>query len=135
MATLSIAQISEYNEAVLALKKAKKLELELRNKIIHTYRFNEFEGVQHRSMSEDGVDAEISVTLKLNRIIDNKLLEEHWSSLTSEERDVFDYTPKLNLKKYREMVDSGDVKNLSQFVTEKPAQAGLKVSLTEFLSK
>jgi len=130
--SVTISDIFEYEKAVSDLASAKKLELDLRNKIIKSYKFSQHEGVQHRNISDEAVEADISITLKMSRTLDQDALEEVWGELTDEEQNSIEYKPKLVMKNYKKLVADG-IGKLSRAVIEKPSQATIKVKTTEIL--
>ena len=131
--SITIEDVLNYEKAVVNLKEAKKIELELRNAIIKSYNFSEHEGVQHRSLSNEDMSVDISITLKMNRTIDEEVIKDVWHDLTDEERSVISYKPKLNLKDYKLLVKNDKIGRLSRALTEKQGQANVKMSFTDIL--
>lgn len=123
MCKLTEADLTRHSNAVSMLKKLKKEELELRNKIINHFRYKDVEGVQHKEL--DGIDCDIVVTLKLNRVLNEDIVNTNWTDLTQKERDAVEYKPKLNLKEYKTLVENDEADLLMNAVTEKPGQASL----------
>ena len=120
MGKLTQQDVLDFAEAQGTLAKAKKVELELRKKIISHFRYGDkLEGVQHKSL--DGLDMDILVTLKLTRSLDTDALDALWSELTEDQRACVEYKPSLNLKNYRALLLNGDEGELINIVTEKPA--------------
>jgi len=121
----------EYQDASDNLKKFKKLELELRNKIIKSFRYKKTEGVEHRSFEDEGFCVNLVIDLKLRRSIDKDAVETLWSDLSGVEKDCFKHEPSLITAEYKKLVESGDANILMEVVTEKPAQASLKLKFIE----
>lgn len=121
----------DFAQAQTDLKKLKKLELELRNKVIKSYRYTKHEGIEHREFDQDGVKAKVSVTMKLSRSLDVDAIDTLWSDLAQIERDVILHKPSLDLKAYKSLVESGDCNLLAKAITEKPAQSSVKIVFEE----
>ena len=119
--------ITDHSEAVAQLKKYKKLELELRNKIISKYKFDSMEGIQKKGLATKDFSAEIAITRKLTRKLDADAVESLWSTMSEEERDAINHKPSLDLKAYKDLVETGTIGVLHQAITETPAQPTLKV--------
>jgi len=111
----------EWLEASAALKKAKKVELELRNSICADRLKDRLEGA--KTTVEDGF--KITATARLNRSVDRAILETIWDDLTDREKECVDYKPSLVLKNYKLVEAEGG--KLLEAVTVKPAQASLKI--------
>lgn len=131
--SITVEDVTEYEKSVFDLNSAKKKELELRNKIINNYEFSEHEGVQHRSIGDGCLDYDISITLKMNRVLNQEIVEDLWGSLSGDERDSVEFKPKLVMNNYKQLVLNGGVNGLSKAIVEKQGQATLKVKLTEIL--
>ena len=130
MAKKLVAQdVLDYEAAVVALKEAKKLEGELRNKIIGAFRYTKTEGVEHKSV--DGLDIDIAITLGMGRTIDVTMLEKVWEDLDAEQQAAIEYKPKLVGKAYKDLVASGDAGKLVKAIIEKPSQATVKLKFDE----
>ena len=121
----------DHAEAVAQLKKFKKLELELRNKIISKYQFESIEGVQKKHFQTTGFDADIEIGLKLSRKLDADAIESLWSTMTEDERAAINYKPSLDLRSYKHLLETNSVGKLHQAITETPSQATLKVSICD----
>ena len=120
MCKLTQKDIYDFDDAVRNLAKAKKIELELRKKIINHFRYNgSVEGVQHKSF--EGIEADIAITLKLNRTLDKDALQTLWVDLTEGQREVIEYKPSLNVKGYKELIENDTAGELLNVVIEKPA--------------
>lgn len=123
---LTAQDILDYDDAQRDLAKAKKVEIEKRNKIINHFRYNgAVEGVQHKSV--EGLEVDILITLGLTRSIDNDALDALWADLDPEQKSAIVQKPSLVMKKYKELVDSDDAGELLNIVTEKPRQATIKL--------
>ena len=121
MSKLTQQDLLRYEAIQTDLKKLKKEELALRNKIIKSFRYgDQLEGVCHKSV--EGLDIDIAITLKLTRSIDSDGLDMIWSDLDDEQRAVISYSPKLDLKAYKALVENDAAGELINVVTEKPAQ-------------
>ena len=121
----------DHADALAQMKKFKKLELELRNKIISKYQFDAFEGVQKESFETKDFVANIEIGLKLSRKLDADAIESLWSTMTEEERAVINYNPSLDLRSYKHLLETDSVGKLHQAITETPSQATLKVSICD----
>lgn len=130
MAKKLVAQdVLDYEAAVVALKDAKKTEIELRAKIIGAFRYTKTEGVEHKSV--DGLDIDIAITLGMGRTIDVTMLEKVWESLTTEQQEAIEYKPKLIGSTFKQLVADGDAGKLVKVVIEKPSQATVKLKFDE----
>jgi len=126
MAKKIVAQdVLDYEQAVIALKEAKKTELDLRNKIIGAFRYTKSEGVEHKSV--DGLDIDICITLGLSRSIDKNGLEYIWENLDDQQKDCVEFNPKLSVSKYKQLVEDDEAGELINVITEKPSQATVKL--------
>ena len=130
MCKLTQKDIYDFDDAVRGLAKAKRIELELRKKIINHFRYNgSVEGVQHKSF--EGVDADIAITLKLSRTLDKDALKTLWVDLTEEQKEAIEYKPSLHVKIYKELVENDDAGELLNMVIEKPALATIKLKFED----
>jgi len=128
--TLIAQDILDFDKAQRNLTKAKKVELELRTKIINHFRYNgSVEGVQHKSI--DGLEIDIAITLGLTRSIDADALDALWVDLDPEQKSAIVQKPSLVLKKYKELVDSDDAGELLNIITEKPKLATVKLKFED----
>lgn len=121
--------VLDYEVAVGALAKAKKTEIELRNKIIGAFRYTKSEGVEHKSV--DGLDIDICVTLGLRRSIDKNGLESIWSELDDQQKDTVEFKPSLTVSKFKKLVKDDEAGLLASVITEKPSQATVKLKYEE----
>ena len=122
MGTLTTQDVLDFEQAQKALAKAKREELILRKKIISHYRYGDaMEGVQHKTI--EGLDLDISITLKLGRTLDKDALDTIWSDLTEMQREAIQYKPSLDLKAYKLLIENGEAGELMNAVTEKPGLA------------
>ena len=117
--------VLNYEKAVEDLKKAKKTEIDLRNKIIGAFRYTKSEGVEHKSV--DGLDIDIVITLGLGRSIDKDGLEHIWSGLDEQQKSVVSFPPKLSVSDYKTLVEDDEAGELINVITEKPSQATVKL--------
>lgn len=123
--------ILTYQGASDTLKKAKALELKLRNEIIKSFRYKKFEGVENKEFTSDDLNVKISVGLKLNRSIDKDAVETLWSELNEEERGVFKHDPSLIVAEYKKLFEAGGADRLMNMITEKPGQATIELTFVE----
>ena len=122
MGTLTTQDVLDFEQAQKALAKAKREELILRKKIISHYRYGDaMEGVQHKTI--EGLDLDISITLKLGRTLDKDALDTIWSDLTEMQREAIQYKPSLDLKAYKLLIKNGEAGELMNAVTEEPGLA------------
>jgi hypothetical protein len=112
---------NEWLEASAALKKAKALELQLRNAICGIYLSEKLEGAV--TAKDSGFT--VTATAKLNRSVDREILEAIWDDLTPEEQECVDYKPSLKLTNYKKIEATGG--KLLEAITVKPGQATLKI--------
>jgi len=117
--------VLDYEVAVTNLAKAKKTEIDLRNKIIGAFRYQKSEGVEHKSV--EGLDIDIAITLGLRRTIDKDGLEAIWKDLDAQQKDTIEFTPKLTVSKFKKLVEDDEEGLLSSVITEKPSQASVKL--------
>ena len=130
MGTLTTQDILDFEQAQIALAKAKKAELELRKKIYNHFRYNgKVEGVQHKSL--DGLEIDIAITLKLGRKLDTDVLDTIWSDLNQLQRDAIQYKPSLDLKAYKGLLADGEQGELMNVVTETPGLPTIKLNYVE----
>ena len=121
----------DHAEALAQMKKFKKLELELRNKIISKYQFDAVEGVQKKTFETKDFVANIEIGLKITRKLDADAVESLWSTMTENERALIKYNPALDLKEYRHLLELDGVGKLHQAIIETPAQPTIKVSICD----
>ena len=126
MSKLTRDDLLEYEHLQSELKRVKKKEIDLRNKIIKNFRYSKLEGMVHKSIP-DIPDIDIGITLKLTRSLDADALDTLWSELTPDQRECIVYKPSLDLKLYKELLKSGEEGELMNIVTEKPAQASVEL--------
>lgn len=108
-----------------ALTNAKKLELDLRNKICAMHLSDKLEGsktIRHNSFI-------LKPTAKLTRSIDKEMLEAIWDDLSDSEKECIEYKPALKLTDYKKIEEEGGL--LTDAITVKPAQASLKIIIEE----
>ena len=123
--------ITDHAEAVAQLKKYKKLELELRNKIISQYKLDSYEGVQKKDFKSGDFVASIEIGLKMSRKLDSDAVDSLWSTMSEGERNVVSHKPSLDLTAYRKLLEIEGVDILHQAIVETPAQASLKISVCD----
>ena len=121
----------EYKIIEAELKKAKAVELKLRNEIIRSYRYDKVEGVQNREFNDGDFEAELKIGLKISRSLDREMIDDDFSTYTEEEQAVIDFKPALKTKEYKALMATGLYNRLIQAVTEKPAQASLSVEVLD----
>lgn len=121
--------VLDYEIAVLDLAKAKKSELDLRNKIIGAFRYDTVEGVQHKSV--DGLDIDIVITLGLRRTVDEDGLDAIWESLTPEQQEAIKYKPSVVNSTFKKLIENEQIGELINVVTEKPSQASVKLKFEQ----
>lgn len=130
MGTLTTQDVLDFEQAQIALTKAKKTELELRKKVINHFRYgSNVEGVQHKSI--EGLEIDILITLGLTRKLDSDALDTIWSDLNQEQRDCINYNPSLDLKAYKELLKDGSQGELMNVITETPKLATVKLKYEE----
>jgi len=130
MSKLIQKDIYDFDDAVRALSKAKRIELDLRKKIINFFRYNgSVEGVQHKSL--EGVEADIAITLKLGRSLDKDALDTLWSDMTQAQKDCIVYKPSLDVTAYKKLVEAGEAGDLLDIVIEKPGLATIKLKFED----
>ncbi len=119
--------VEKWVEAQKALEHAKRIELELRNKIIEDMKERNpdvIEGTKHHTFG----DIDIAVSFKTTKSVDQTALDSVWDSLTDEEKEAFVFKPCLDAKKFKAVQDSAAVASV---VTIKPAQASVKFKIVE----
>ena len=130
MGTLTAQDVLDFEQAQIALIKAKSVEIELRKKIINHFRYgSNLEGVQHKSI--EGLEMDIVVTLKLGRTLDKDALKTIWADLSEEQRDTIEYKPSLDLKAYKQLLTNDAAGELINVVTEKPGLASVTLKYEE----
>ena len=129
MSKLTAQDVLDYEKAVADLATAKKNELELRNKIIKSFRYKKQEGVEHKSV--EGLDIDIAITLGLRRSVDAHGLDMVWDDLTLEQQEAIKRTPSVVNSKFKKLVEAGEAGELVKIITEKPSQATVKLKFEE----
>ncbi len=119
--------VNKWIEAKSALDAAKRLELQLRNKVIADMKERNpaiEEGTSHHQFK----NIDVAVSYKMNKSVDAEVLSAVWDKLSEAEQSVFTYKPTLNTKQYNELKDS---KLICSIITTKPAQASVSFKLLE----
>jgi hypothetical protein len=130
MAKKLVAQdVLDYEVAVGALAKAKKVEIELRNKIVGAFRYTKSEGVEHKSV--EGLDIDIAITLGLNRKVDQNALEAIWDTLNESQQEAIKWKAEVVSSKFKKLVEDEEIGELLNLITEKPSQASVKLKYEE----
>lgn len=129
MSKLTAQDLLDYEQAVIALTKAKKDEIALRNKIIGSFRYKKMEGVEHKTV--EGLDIDIAITNGLNRTIDENGLDAIWDNLSPEQQEVVKYKPSVVVSNFKKLVENDELGELINVITEKPAQASIKLKWEE----
>jgi len=130
MGKLSQSDLILFDEYKEDLKILKQKEIELRNKIINHFRYGDnMEGVQHKSI--EGSDADICVTLKLNRPLDQDAIETLWSDFDDEQRSCIKISYELKVGPYKKLANAKQAGRLAGCIIEKPGQASLELKYTE----
>jgi len=111
----------EWLEASIALEKAKRVELDLRNQICEKILVDKLEGAKTVT---DG-NFKITATARVNRNIDAKVLSAIFDELTDEEKQAVEYKPQLRISLYKPIEESGG--KLLEAVTVTPGQASLTI--------
>jgi len=115
----------EYSILKQELKDVKASELKLRNSIIKSEHQTKLEGTQNFMHPRLGVKAVI--VYGLNRKIDEAVLDTIWTDLSQAEKDVINYKPSVNVKKYKELEDAFPDSELFSAITEVASQASLDI--------
>ena len=115
--------IQDLDNAKLNLKFWKDKELSLRNKVLNYYSPKE----QEAKIKKQIADYEIELQYKLNRKIDEDVLDNIWDDLTEEEQECVQFKPSLILSKYKKLEEEG-ISLLLDAVTVKPAQGAVKIN-------
>ena len=126
---LSLKEIQEYLRVKAEFTKYKGLELKERNKIIGSFRYDNKEGVNHKTIDEADVD--IAVTTKINRSIDKAALDTVWNELSDAEKECFNFKPELNKKAFHALIDAGEADRVMSLITEKEGQASVAIKFAE----
>lgn len=119
--------VNKWIEAKTALDSAKKLELELRNKIIEDLKERNpgiIEGTVHHHFG----DIDIGVSFKTTKTVDQTALDAVWEHLSDAEKEAFVFKPSLDARNYKKVKDSSAVASV---VTVKPAQATVTFKIVE----
>lgn len=74
-------------------------------------------------------DAKVSVTYKLNRTVNNDLLQAHWAEIGPLVQQCFSWKPDVSLKDLRAAEEFAPAvySHAAQFITTKPAKPALKI--------
>jgi hypothetical protein len=110
----------EWQKAKIKLDKAKKAELELRNKILSKVLADKQVGSKTTVFG----GYKITATARLNYSIDEAELSILGDTLTEEEKACVDWKPKVNQARYNKLPDDSKLK---QAVTVKPGQGALSI--------
>jgi len=121
-----IAQdVLDYEKAVSDLATAKKTEIDLRNKIIGAFRYDNVEGTHHKTV--DGLDIDIVIKLGLGRKIDQPALEAIWDELNEEQQSIIKWKAEIIVTNFKELVEEDGIGELLNLITEKPSQPTVKL--------
>lgn len=112
----------DFNEAKIKLKFWKDKELELRNEILEELACDKDEGAVSKIV--DGM--KVTATYKMNRNIDEAVLDSIKKDLSEDELSCIKYKPSVIMKVYRDLEDAGESK-LLEAITLKPAQGSVEI--------
>jgi len=119
--------INKWIDAKAALDHAKKVELELRNKVIQDMKARN-PSVEEGTRSHEFGNIKISVTFKTSKSVDEAALDSIWGDLSDSEKEVFKYKPSIIAKNYKELEASP---NIISCVTIKPSQASVAFKIDQ----
>lgn len=118
--------INEYIEAKEALNKYKKLEADLRIKVLDEVFSDQTPG----SHTEIINGLKVKGGFKLNHKLDVKMASELFDSMTEEEQSCIKFKPSLSLKEYNDLEDV-DTYILDDCITVVPAMPTLSIEVSE----